>query len=70
MTIKYINQKELELESLLKSLTKKGIVPQVVYRIFLNRSSGFYYFFSEKNCGLYSKAAYIQGRLLLYILFY
>ena len=38
--------------------------------VFLNRSRGFYFFFLKKNCGLYSKAAYIQGRLLLCILLY
>ena len=35
------------------------------YRIFLNRSRGFYYFFSEKNCGLYSKAASILYFVLI-----
>ena len=37
------------------------------YRIFLNRSRGFYFLFSNILCGFYSRAASIQGRLLFFI---
>ena len=36
------------------------------YRIFLNRSRGFYFLFLNILCGFYSRAASIQGRLLFF----